>query len=281
MITKTGHAFFLALSVLLLSCAVQKTYTDAEGPEYTGDYCKFEPAYEGSIKVVSYNIKLGRRIDEAIGEFRTLPELRDADIVLLQEMDPAGVEAFAESLEYDYVYYPTMVHAKHGRDFGNAVLSKWCILDRRKILLPYEDPVRKARRALTVAVLAVGKHEVWVASTHTETAWLSLEKRFAQVDSLVKSLVGDAVYVVIGGDFNTDSYRSVEIMEEIFAGAGFDRATSGVGSTVEVDPIGIFRLEMDHIFSRGFQVESAGKVDDARASDHKPIWAVLRPRLTE
>jgi endonuclease/exonuclease/phosphatase family metal-dependent hydrolase len=275
---KAGRLFLLAFSLLLLSCAVQRTYTDAEGPEYTGDYCKFEPAFAGSIRVVSYNIKLGSRIDQAIGEFRTLPDLRSADIVLLQEMDPVGVETFAESLEYDYVYYPTMVHAKHGKDFGNAVLSKWCIRDRRKIPLPYEDPVRKARRALTVAVLAVGDHEVWVASTHTETAWLSLEKRVAQVDSLVRSVVGQAAYAVIGGDFNTDSNRSVEIMEQIFTRAGFERATTGLGPTVEVDPLGIFRLEMDHIFSRGFEVLETGKVDEAGASDHKPVWAVLKPR---
>lgn len=281
MSSKAGRVLLAAFGLLLLSCAVQKTYTDPEGPEYTGDYCKFEPAFAGSIKVVSYNIKLGRRIEEAIGEFRTFPDLTDADIVLLQEMDPAGVEIFAESLEYDYVYYPTMVHVKHGRDFGNAVLSKWCILDRRKVPLPYEDPVRRARRALTVAVLAVGEHEVWVASTHTETAWLSLERRVSQVDSLVRSMVGEAPYAVIGGDFNTDSARSVGIMEGVFTRAGFERATSGVGPTVEVDPLGIFRLEMDHIFSRGFDVIDAGKVDDVGASDHKPVWAVLRPRPPE
>jgi endonuclease/exonuclease/phosphatase (EEP) superfamily protein YafD len=47
---------------------------------------------------------------------------------------------------------------------------------------------------------------------------------------------------------------------------------------VEVDPLGIFRLEMDHIFSRGFEVLETGKVDEAGASDHKPVWAVLKPR---
>jgi endonuclease/exonuclease/phosphatase (EEP) superfamily protein YafD len=49
-----------------------------------------------------------------------------------------------------------------------------------------------------------------------------------------------------------------------------------MGATQQLDPLGLLKFELDHIFSRGFEVMSAGKVKEAKASDHIPVWTVLK-----
>jgi endonuclease/exonuclease/phosphatase family metal-dependent hydrolase len=263
--------------LLAVSCGVRKTYTEAGGPVYEGDYSPEPAEFRGTAKVVSYNISMGERVDLAVREFRGIPELRDADVILLQEMDAAGAGAMADSLGYDYVYYPSVLHVKHGKDFGTAILTRLPIVSHRKIVLPYEDPVRKSRRVITVADVAAGVEQVLLVSTHTETAWMSIDRRVAQADSLVRSIVGAHRYVVVGGDFNTYSWEALEELDAIFLRAGFIRATEGIGATAGWGPLNIFELELDHIYVRGFDVVEAGKAWEAQASDHKPVWAIIEP----
>ena len=52
-------------------------------------------------------------------------------------MDEPGARAFADSLGFGYVYFPATLHPVTGRDFGNAVLSRFPIEDERKIVLPF------------------------------------------------------------------------------------------------------------------------------------------------
>ena len=276
---KSRAAVTIPLVLLVLaSCGVRRTYTEPGGPVYRGNYCAAPAKLTETAKVVSYNIALGRRVDLAVEEFRETPELLDADIVLLQEMDPDGTAAMAESLGFDFVYYPSVIHAKHGKDFGTAVLTRFAIMSHRKVLLPYQDPVRKSRRAITVAEVAADVGQVLVASVHTETAWMNIDRRVAQADSLVQSLVGGHRYAIVGGDFNTFSLNALEELDAIFTAAGFRRASAGIGSTADWGPLNLVELELDHIYVRGFEIVESGKVRDAHASDHKPVYVVLKPR---
>lgn len=272
-----AFAFLVLCLALLSSCGVRQTYTDPEGPVYSGDHAPAPGEFTGALKVVSYNIAMGQRTNLAVREFWEVAEIRDADVILLQEMDARGAGAIAESLGCDYVYYPSVVHVKHGRDFGTAVLTRWSITAHRKIILPYHDPVRKSRRAITVAEIRAGGLDILAVSAHTETAWMSLDRRVAQSDSLVRSLVSEHDHAIVGGDFNTFSSDALDALDGFFERAGFSRATTGVGSTAGWGPLDLFELELDHIYTLGFEVLDAGKVWEAHASDHKPVWAVLRP----
>jgi len=271
----------LLLMLLTLSlgwaCSQKRVYTDSEGPYYQGAYCEAGHEFTGSVKVVSYNIKLGKEIDRAISELTGVPELCGADIILLQEMDSEGTEEIARELGYNYVYFPAAIHTKHDREFGNAILTRWPITDSWKLLLPHRDPVRKNRRIAAVATIAVGECEILTYSVHTEMVWLALDRRIAQVDSVIRSVSEIHPHVIIGGDFNTESDHYVGVAEDLFAGAGFVRASRGVGPTAKAGPAGLFDLRFDHIFTRGFSVIDRGKVEDIEASDHLPIWVDLKP----
>lgn len=268
--------FTFVFGFVALSCAPVKNFVDPAGPFYTGEYANSPSEFKDTVKVVSYNIKLGHKIEQAIEEFSQPEALRNADIILLQEMDSKGVKILAERLKYNYIYYPASIHSKHHKDFGNAVLSKWPITDHQKIILPYQHPFRKQKRIAVAATIKIGDRHIIAYSVHTEMFWLNNPKRIAQAAHVIHNIPDDAAYVVLGGDFNTEFPRNVRDMEDVFTGAGLIRASKGVGATGKGDPFGLVKFELDHVFTRGLTVVENGKLAEAKASDHLPIWLVLK-----
>jgi endonuclease/exonuclease/phosphatase family metal-dependent hydrolase len=271
---------FILLCVL--SCTpVRESYTHPEGPRYTGQFVETKPEFDGQFKVVTYNIKLGKKLEQAIYELEQVEGLRDADVIFLQEMDADGVYEMAKRLQYDYIYYPAALHSTHYKGFGNAILSKWPIKEHQKVVLPHEHPIRKMYRIAVFALLAVGELEVLTCSVHTELYIIGHESKMDQVEEVVKNIADSFDYVIIGGDFNTDTDYSVLGTERIFRKAGFKRANKGLGYTARGDPISVLKWDFDHIYVRGFEVLEAGKHEEAEASDHLPVWTVLKFNSSE
>jgi endonuclease/exonuclease/phosphatase family metal-dependent hydrolase len=266
----------LVTSIVLTSCGSSTNYVDALEPRFDGSFADQPAEFDGTIKVVSYNISFADNIDLAIGEL-SQGDLKDADIILLQEMDETGTQAIAQSLGYNFVYYPASLNNHHEKNFGNAILSKWPINAPQKIILPHKSPTNQQIRIAARAVVSIGDLDILTYSVHTETFWLGPEKREEQVDALIESIDTGYPYIVIGGDFNTLTPSSVVNLEESFAEIGMERVTTGVGDTVKYGP---FEAALDHIFTAGMIVTQAGKSDEAKASDHFPIWAELVPRPT-
>ncbi len=270
---KTVPIFLLLL--VIASCTVTKNYTNPERPEFLGNFATETPDFDGTIKVVTFNIKLSEEIPEAIADLGRTPELLDADIILLQEMDDEGVATIAQSLNYNFVYYPASIHYKHGKNYGNAILSKWPIKDYRKIVLPYEHPMNKQIRIAAIATILVDEFEVLVYSVHTEMFWLGGKKKLDQVDAVLRNVADHFEHVIIGGDFNTNTENGVRETEKLFTQAGFLRASKRVGATSKVDLLGLTDFELDHIFVKGFTPITCGKCEDAQSSDHYPVWVTL------
>lgn len=279
---KKHHAAALAACMLtfllLVSCGSTKNYLDPSGPAYAGGDAVCDTARCDSIVVVSYNVKFGKKIPAAIEDLRSMASKRRADIILLQEMDGEGVRTIADSLGLEYLYYPASVHRSHGKDFGNAILSRWPIEEPRKIVLPYGKPFSDQRRIAAAATVDTGDLRIRVISIHTETFWMSRDKRIDQADSLLEALSRTYTHVVVGGDFNTPFRSSIEDLEELFLRRGFVRASAGVDWTAKMPPFGLFKTELDHVFAKGFEVSSRGTFEAAEASDHIPLWVVVRPR---
>jgi len=223
------------------------------------------------VKVVSYNVKFGEKIERAVEELTTNPDLKDADIIMLQEMHPEGTDRIAKALGYRYIYYPASVRS-NGDDFGNAVLTRWDIVGDQKVLLPHAHPVNGQRRIAVRTDIDINGHVVQAYSVHTETAWMGVEARVNQVRAVVASLDEEIRPAVIAGDFNTMEPAALPLFEDIFEDAGFERATDGVGHTCRA---GFFKFEFDHVFTRGVEIIRAGKVENAEASDHLPLWVEL------
>lgn len=259
-------------SVLLLApllatssgCAQAINYADPEGPRFFRTSPPRGPAkFDGALDVVTLNLAFSREIERTKQLFEHAEELRRADIVLLQEMDAPGTEALAQHLGMAFVYYPAIVHPKTGRDFGNAILSRWRLTHDRKLLLPHCGFADGSQRTATCARVETPLDPVFVCSLHLATP-LELSPLARREQALrVAREIGAERRVVVGGDFNGHRVGAVLV------DAGFEWPTRDIGTTR-------WLFSLDHLFVRGFRAEQVGKLSDMRgASDHAAVWTRL------
>jgi endonuclease/exonuclease/phosphatase family metal-dependent hydrolase len=223
--------------------------------------------------VVTWNINFSERIDEAIETLVSVEVLQDADLLLLQEMDAEGVELIAQTLGYDYVYYPASIHRRHEKDFGNAILSKWPIRNSSKIVLPNTFPFINQTRIAVKAEIIIDGLELDVYNTHLETVWMVARRGNTQVDFLAEQIDQDGGFVILGSDFNSWSSGGITYMEDVFAQAGLQRISAGAGHTFEHRGM---TLTMDHILTSDVSDHETGVWRQTEASDHFPVWAELK-----
>ncbi len=260
------------------SCATARNYTDPSGPRYVTHYGRppaavVEAAAHPLVRVVTFNIEHGEKIDAAIEALTASPALRDPDLLLLQEMDAPGTDRIARALHMNSVYVPSTVHPHDEKDFGNALLSPWPIASSRKLLLPHESRIIHLRRAVTVATVVVDGRPVRVYCVHVETQLrLGGSARRDQVEAVLEDARRSPDPVVIAGDLNSRG------LAPLFEQAGYLWLTRDVHHT----EAGLF--DFDHVFARGLHPAAqptAGVEDNHGASDHRPVWALLRFDWTE
>ncbi|HUQ98101.1 MAG TPA: endonuclease/exonuclease/phosphatase family protein [Gemmatimonadaceae bacterium] len=263
-----------ALIALGLSAAACRTGYDyrGPGPRYAGTYLDSaaKSCAPCTLRIVSFNTNFARDVEGAIALFTSDPAIRDPDILLLQEMDAAGTETLAKALRRSFVYYPAIFHRRTQRDVGNAVLSRWPIVEDVKLVLPNPSRYAETHRIATAATLLVGASKVRVYSTHLGTfADIAPSARQAQL----RFIIADAAkypFVIIGGDLNDSDVGLVA------QGAGYSWPTQYGPRTHELG-------RWDHIFLKGAESPdsaAAGTILDSRGvSDHHPVWAlaILQP----
>lgn len=257
----------VALALALASgCATSRNYLDPAAPVYSGG----SPAggVPGrTLRVVTLNLKWGRHVDRAADLLSRPGPLSDADLVVLEEMDQAGTERLARALGLGYVYVPSAFHPVPQQDFGVALLSPWPLDEPRKLLLPHQSRFRKMRRSAAIATLRSPLGPVRVYAVHLEAfAGASGRARREQARAVVADAGSWPGPVIVAGDFNgRGGAREL-------ASAGFSWPTRSVKNT-----LGPF--DFDHVLARGLCPEGEGAAaaaeDEADASDHDPVWAVL------
>lgn len=252
----------MVLSLTLLACGSGVNYYSAGHPRFAGTGDAFPQHLP--FRVATFNIAFAQEIDKAIQLLQTNPDLKVADVLLLQEMDEEGVARIATALSLHYVYYPASWNPRYKQNFGNAVLSRWPLLEDYKLVLPNLGHYRQTLRTATVATVDVMGEPVRFYSVHLGTLLeLGLEQRRQQAAAILSDALSWDGAVVIGGDMNSNEIGHV--MER----AGYQWATRGI------DP-SIWLFRWDHLFLRGLHTPSAshrGVVRDSLGvSDHKAVW---------
>jgi endonuclease/exonuclease/phosphatase family metal-dependent hydrolase len=280
------HAALLTITAALVfwsGCATARNYTDPDGPIVVGRAPAPGFLADGGsvgipnatgngqaasiLRIVTFNIEFGRNVEGAADLIDRSDSLRDADLLLLQELDGPGAEALARRLRMNYVYVPSTVHPASHRDFGVAILSPWPLTDVHKVLLPGKHALRKIRRSAAAATLHLGPHAVRAYAVHFETPFGgSDDLRRAQARAVLTDASTWSGPLVIGGDFNgTDA-------ADEFEKAGLTWLTHDVHDTD-----GPF--DLDHIVIRGLceaaQIPAARGPAAPAVSDHRPVWAVV------
>jgi endonuclease/exonuclease/phosphatase family metal-dependent hydrolase len=240
---------------------------------HSGSFAPRSQAAPTELLVVSWNVQFGIGAQAAADALLTSPRLRGADFVLLQEMDEQGTALIAEALGLDYVYTAASVHPQTGRNFGNAVLSRWPLSNPGVVTLPHKSAVQGQPRQVVHAMANLGAIRIRACSVHTEVPTLSSPKRlrqFAAIGGAADQWGRDAL--IIGGDFNTLTRRGVAAVSARLAPIGAHRMTEGAGPTLRR---GGREFSLDHIYARSLTPRSCGVVAGLDASDHRPLWVRL------
>ncbi len=232
------------------------------------------------VRVAAYNIKHGRGMDDRVDLSRIAAVLRslDADVITLQEVDDRTertggvdqVEVLADLLGYEGVHGPHRPY--QGGFYGNAVLTRLPIQRQRTHSIP-----PASGSALTV-------HEVEVLLSDERLPSLSVvsvhlagsdHERMAQADSVTSYFAGRTTPVVLAGDFNGRPGSPV-----------LTRLARDWTIVVKDGPPFTYPSdapdrEIDFVMLRStdpIEIVSHRVVDEAVASDHRPLIAEIRVR---
>lgn len=155
------------------------------------------------LRVMTYNIRHGRGMNQMVNLKRTLAELAtaDADVIGLQEVDRYSLRSgykdqvkwLAQALDMYWVFAPSL--SSGWRQYGNALLSKLPIESHEVVFLPSK---REQRTALQ-AMLNWNGMFFQVVNTHLG---LSLAERSGQMAKLMSLFCNDGISSVVLGDFN-------------------------------------------------------------------------------
>jgi endonuclease/exonuclease/phosphatase family metal-dependent hydrolase len=217
------------------------------------------------LRLATYNIQLGNRLDRVAHVVEREPVLAGADILALQEADEAAVERLAAN-DFGYVYYASSRHPSTKRNFGPAVLSRWPILDHAKVVLPGADQSGRLLRIAVRTTLNLHGIRVRCYSIHLSTLWeTDARGQDEQARAVVHDAEGSPDPVIVIGDLNRQGTAAV------FERHGYQWLTRNVGPTHYV-------WSFDHIFVRGIgpaRVSAGSVARGLEASDHKAVFAEM------
>jgi endonuclease/exonuclease/phosphatase family metal-dependent hydrolase len=236
------------------------------------------------LRVLCYNIHYGQGMD---GRY-DIPRLAEVinrtrpDLVALQEVDVGVMRSgrVHQARELGRLtgmavrFGPTQHY--EGGLFGNAVLTRLPILDVAIHPLPYTEStperVTYPRGAIAVVVTGPGGRPVRFVSTHFQHN--VAEDRIEEAKAINELFAGpdDSMPTILAGDMNaTPDSEPVRILRRQWADAIDDPPAPTAPS---VNP----RSRIDYIFYRPesrFRLVQAEVIDEAMASDHRPVFVVL------
>ena len=192
------------------------------------------PRDPARLKVVHWNIEHGNRYDEIAAALTSHPDLREADLILLNEADVGMARSgnrdvvadLGEALGFQTVWAPLFIETTSGRDddtaaaagrrnqealFGLGVLSRFPIGATRVIELPSPEQLQfdvermYGRHIALVAGIERPGAPFVAVSTHLEVH-RTRAHRAAQMRVLLDALRAEQRPILLAGDFNTHTF---------------------------------------------------------------------------
>ncbi len=271
-------SFLLVFSLQLLVTTSEakdswRNYKDPQSPIYTGNFSDrpTEQRATRNYKIVSYNLHFSKEIVK-IGEyFSSLPELKDADVIFLQEVtgipgdsQKHSAQYLAQKLKYNYVYAPAFIQPSNSLDFGVAVLSKFPIRSFQKIILPHRYFLSGTQRVALYAQLDDGGKLFDVVSTHLETLQFSYQRN-DQAQSTIGPILNSTNPVFVAGDFNSAPFWQRWNLIRFMKHNHLTYFSRHYGLTTQT------LMKLDLGFGRGVNVTHSGLLK-IKTSDHYPVW---------
>lgn len=284
-------ALLLLITITFAPLTLQAQTDSPDGP---GDLLEsgrpatpvqIEPGKE--LKVVSFNIRWrsGKELESLIKSFQDDPEIGDATIMCLQEVDRRKkrsghtntAKLIAEKLGLHYAWAaPPAPKAKDEEETGVAILSTFPLSDLTRIVLPHPGP-NKRRRVALGATLQINGQSWRVYSVHAETR-ISVARKLEQMQAVLTDLAKypPSTPSIVMGDFNTWESDADRKTEQLFTGAGFKTPFGGQATFSRRIVFVPLEMKLDWIWLRGLEATTFGIDRKVTISDHWPLWAALR-----
>jgi len=234
------------------------------------------------LRVLCYNIHYGQGMDGQydIERLAAVINRSKPDLVALQEVD-VGVKRSGRVHEAQRLGELTGMAVRFGPTqhyegglFGNAVLTRLPILDVLIQPLPYTDStpelVTYPRGAIAVTVRGPNDKPLRFISTHFQHN--VAEDRVAEAKAINLLFASDesSIPTILAGDMNASpDSEPIQILLERWTNASDDPPSPSAPS---IKP----RSRIDYIYYRPaalFRVTEAKVIDEAMASDHRPVQA--------
>ena len=278
-----------ALLLVVAACNKDENYNDKYG-----DRAVIPPKGQ-SLRVMTYNIYGARATSPAnAADLDAIAEVirrQNPDFVTLNEVDVftnrTGKDVhqardLAEKLGMEWHFSKAI--DRDGGEYGDAVLSKYPILEKRSSRLPCAAEQPGEDRSLCVIRVQIDGKDLYVASTHLDH--LSGDaSRLVQATEIRRirdtELEGD---LILCGDLNAiPSSNVIATMTSFLTNTGpIDQYTfpsddpSRKIDYIMYAPIEHFGVQNCQVVSRGDQ-----QVDGVDASDHRPVIADIRFQTEE
>lgn len=233
-----------------------------------------------SLRIATYNIRHGQGMDNAINLERTATVLRQhqPDIIGLQEVDDRvtrsgrvdQAEALGSLMDLEHAFGSFMNY--QGGRYGMAILSRHPIRRVHTIALPEgEEP----RIALAAEIELPNKARIMAINVHFD--WVDNDAaRYRQASALAAVLDTLSLPYVLLGDFNDErGSRTLRLFQS--RAMELEKRGDNRDTFSSTNPV----KEIDHIFvapQAQWTVRSIDVVAETRASDHRPVVAVVEHR---
>lgn len=170
------------------------------------------------IRMMAANITTGNRQSYDNGEGIRIFQGLKPDVVMIQEFrygeqTKEDIRKFVDTaFGKDFHYYR---EEENSDDLANGIISRFPLLSSGE----WEDPHMRNRDFAWAQIDIPGDKDLWAISVHLSASKPSVRMAQAQVlVEKVSELIPAADYVIIGGDFNTQTRtdKPIEILSKIF-----------------------------------------------------------------
>jgi endonuclease/exonuclease/phosphatase family metal-dependent hydrolase len=243
------------------------------------------PASGQVLLVASLNLAMSTSPATIAAEIGRLPALRDADVLLLQEVvrTPKDEPSIAEQLALRLGRVATFVSPDGTTTrMGLAILTRTALRDVRQHALKPQNLIFRSRKRCALAGTVdsvVGP--VRVINLHLDTR-INPGERLNQLAPVLEDAQAFRGPAVIGGDFNTNDMQWVSnVVPVLFPGWQASRVRALMQSRGFQTPFVTRRATFDHlgmqldwIYTNRLKASGSG-IQPIDFSDHHAVWAQL------
>ncbi len=238
------------------------------------------------MRICTWNILLGRRLEKVLDAVRTLPDFRHLDLFAIQEASVhdgrPDAQAIAEAMGDQYAYFQATVQLFRGREQANALIWRRGLFEEAPEVVSLSEIPRgrltRAERTLLRAIppqkrIAIRAESVAVRVYVMHLDVIGFTLKLEQFRAIITDMASrpPVPLTLIAGDLNTFGPPRLQLWRRIRAAAHDNKLvelTHGLRRTHWT------AQKLDAIYAGG----AVGSTHRAwalnvRASDHLPVFA--------